>query len=105
MSDSNPTRRPPSTFLLDHGSIGYQSMRSSIDDRWVEVVLEDDEVEVTLVTTPAKMLALGLSIAGMVAGHTVEDGERVDTALDRIEQLVGKVTAQVAEITQRLADQ
>ena len=104
MPEEDTTRRPPSTFLLDHGSVGYQSIPSSIDPRWIEIVIEDDEVEVTMVTTPVKMLAIGLTIAGMVATHAFEGVERVDAALDRIEAAVEAVTAQVVEITERLAD-
>jgi len=97
MSDTNDRRRPSPVILLDHGSIGYQSMRSSIDERWVEVILEDDEVEVTLVSTPAKLLALGLNIAGMVTTDAFQEVERVGAALDRIE-------AAVQALSERLAD-
>lgn len=67
MSDDNPTRRPPSTFLLDHGSVGFQCVKSSIDEKWLEVTIEDDEVEVTIVTTPWKLISIGLHIAAMAA--------------------------------------
>lgn len=67
MSTNDTTRRPPSVFLLDHGSVGYQCMPSAIDDRWIEIIIEDDEVEVTLVTTPAKD-------AGDRPDHRSDDG-------------------------------
>lgn len=101
MSDDNPTRRPPSTFLLDHGSTGYQVNRSSIDPRWIEVTLEDDEVEVTIVTTPVKMLGIGLTMAAMVSTHAfdvLDELETVKESATRIEAMVTRIEAMTDEL-------
>jgi hypothetical protein len=95
MPEENPTRRPPSTFLLTHGSVGFQSMRSEIDDRWIEVVIEDDEVEITLVAAPAQMLAIGLNIAGMVANDDTGHADRIEARLANIERMVAALTERV----------
>src|SRR5688500_16359907 len=91
MPADDPTRpepRPSPIFLLDHGSIGYQTGRSTIDPGWVEVVIEDDEVELTLVSTPAKLFALGLSIASMLSLDALGLA-RIEALEDQVRRLSG----------------
>lgn len=66
--DTTP-RRPPPIFVFDHGSIGFQCGPSAIEERWIEITIEDDEAEIVLVGTPSKLTAIGLNITAMVASR------------------------------------
>jgi hypothetical protein len=67
-----PTRPPTPMFVFDHGSLGFQCGSSPVEPGWLEMTIEDDEVEIVIVGSPAKLTAIGLNIAAMVANQVAE---------------------------------